>query len=71
MVTHCTKKNMLKIADKNFKLLNIFYLHWNVHEILGLVPLQMITGSQEERQDQDQEKNTEQVVDSNISRIII
>ena len=35
-----------------------------------LVPLQMITGSQEERQDQDQEKNTEQVVDSNISTIM-
>ncbi len=27
---------MLKIADKNIELLNIFYLHWNVHEILGL-----------------------------------
>jgi len=64
-------KKTLKIADKNLKLHNIFCLHWNVHEIFWLVPLQTITGSQEERQDEDQEKNTEQVMDSNISRIII
>jgi hypothetical protein len=33
---------MLKIANMYFNLLNIFYLHWNVHEILGLSGLNQV-----------------------------